>query len=124
MPAVKRVAVVRALIEGNSVHSTCHITIAAKGTVLKSLAELGANCGEYQRQKFVNLPCTKIQCDEVWSFVWCKEQEVPREERGRGRGDTWKWTAIYTYTKIIPAWHVGVATPMNPRFFGRTWHRL
>jgi IS1 family transposase len=107
LPATKRTAIVRALIEGNSVRSTCRITGAAKGTVLKLLAEIGQKCGEYQRSVFVNLPCTKIQCDEIWSFVGSKEKNATREMKARGCGDAWTWTAIDADTKLIPSWHVG-----------------
>jgi len=107
LPASKRAAIVRALIEGNSVRSTCRITGAAKGTVLKLLAEVGEKCAEYQRRVFVKLPCQRVQCDEIWSFVGCKERNVPRDEKGQGRGDTWTWTALCADTKLIPSWHVG-----------------
>lgn len=108
LPAAKRVAILRALIEGSSVRSTCRIVGAAKGTVLKLLAEVGERCGEYQRQVFVNLPCQRIQCDEIWSFVGCKERNVPRGEKGQGRGDTWTWTAICAETRAIPDTNDGI----------------
>jgi|SRR5579862_147421 len=103
----KRSAIIRALIEGNSVRSTCRIVGVAKGTVLKLLAEVGTACAEYQDKVMRNLPCKRIQCDEIWSWVGCKERNVPVEERGQGRGDTWTWTAICADTKLIPSWFVG-----------------
>lgn len=107
LSAAKRAAIVRSLIEGNSVRATCRIVGTAKGTVLKLLAELGEKCADYQRRTLVNLPSTKIQVDEIWSFVGCHERFVPRDERGQGRGDTWTWTALCATTKLIPSWHVG-----------------
>lgn len=107
LPAAKRAAIVRALIEGNSVRSTCRITGAAKGTVLKLLREVGEKCGEYQRGAFVNLPCARIQCDEIWSFVGAKEKRATPEQKAQGFGDAWTWTAICADTKLIPCWHVG-----------------
>ena len=44
----KKIQVVSALVEGNSVRSTCRITGTAKGTVLKLLVELGSACQKYQ----------------------------------------------------------------------------
>lgn len=107
LPPAKRAAVLRALIEGNSVRSTCRITGAAKGTVLRLLGEVGEKCGEYQRRVFVNLPSTRIQCDEIWSFVGAKEKCATPEQKAHGFGDTWTWTAICADTKLIPCWHVG-----------------
>lgn len=103
----RRTRIIAALVEGNSVRATCRLTGTAKGTVLKLLAEIGAVCQAYQQAAFVNLPCKTVQCDEIWSFVSAKEKNVPREERGQGRGDAWTWTAICADTKLVPSWYVG-----------------
>jgi IS1 family transposase len=83
------------------------MTGAAKGTVLKLLAEVGEACADYQNRHLVQLPCKTLQCDEIWSFVGAKERNVPVAERGNGRGDAWTWTAICSDTKLIPCWHIG-----------------
>jgi IS1 family transposase len=74
---------------------------------MKLLADLGAACSEYQDKAFRNLSCKRVQCDEIWSFVGCKEKNVPADKRKRGRGDVWTWTAIDADTKLVPAWYVG-----------------
>ncbi len=53
------------------------------------------------------LPCTEIQCDEIWSFVGKKEKRVKRTEKGQGKGDCWTWTALCAHTKLLACWHVG-----------------
>ncbi len=103
----RRVQIIAALCEGASVNATARQTGVSKVTILKLLAEVGQVCLEYQRNALVNLPCTRIQADEIWSFVGCKERKVPRDERGRGRGDAWTWTAICADTKLVPCWHIG-----------------
>ena len=103
----KRVQILYALCEGASVNATARQTGASKVTILKLLAEVGTAVLDYQQRTLVNLPCKRIQCDEIWSFVGCKEKRVARDEKGRGRGDAWTWTAICADTKIIPCWHVG-----------------
>ncbi len=107
LPLAKRVAVIRSLIEGNSIRATCRITGTAKGTVLRLLADVGAACAEYQDKALVALPCTEIQCDEIWSFVGKKEKRVKRTEKGQGKGDCWTWTALCAHTKLLACWHVG-----------------
>lgn len=103
----KRVEVIKCLVEGNSIRSTVRITGVAKNTVTKLLCEIGKACSEYQNQIMVNLPCKKIQCDEIWSFVGAKEKNVLKEEKGKGRGDVWTWTALCPDTKLVPCWMVG-----------------
>jgi IS1 family transposase len=104
----KRAAIVSALVEGNSIRATCRMTDTAKGTVLKLLVDLGRACESYQRDVLVNLPCKRIQCDEIWSFVGCKQKNVPEEKRQRaGLGDIWTWTALDADTKLMVSWFVG-----------------
>jgi len=103
----RRAAIVRALVEGNSIRATCRIAGAAKGTVTKLLVDLGRACEEYQRARFIDLPCQRVQVDELWSFCYAKEKNVPKEKRGVwGYGDVWTWTAICADTKLVPSWLV------------------
>src|SRR3954462_13240727 len=86
----KRAGIIGALVEGNSIRSTCRMTGAAKGTVTKLLVDLGAACSDYQDRTLRNLPCTTIQCDEIWAFCHAKQKNVPEKHRGEfGFGDIW-----------------------------------
>ena len=68
----QRIQVVRCLVEGNSIRGTVRMTGAAKNTVAKLLVELGLACQRYQDEHLRDLPCRRIQCDEIWSFVGAK----------------------------------------------------
>lgn len=103
----RRTTIIHALCEGASVNATARQTGVSKVTILKLLADMGPVCLDYQRKTLVDLPCTCLQCDEVWSFIQCKEARVPRDEKGRGRGDCWVWTAICADTKLVPCFHIG-----------------
>lgn len=104
----RRIQIVHALCEGNSIRSTARMTGAAINTVIKLLTELGDACLAYQDEYMRNLPCKRLQCDEIWSFVYAKAKNVPVEKRGEfGYGDVWTWTAIDADTKLVPCWHVG-----------------
>jgi IS1 family transposase len=117
LSSARRVQILASLCEGASINATARITGASKVTILKLLAEIGEVCLAYQRKTLVNLPCTNIQADEIWSFVGCKEKNVPRDEKGRGRGDAWTWTAICADTKLIPCWHIGSRDAEAGRLF-------
>jgi len=108
LSTAKRVQIVAALVEGNSIRATCRMTGAAKGTVLKLLADLGEKCREYQYVTLRDLPCKRVQCDEIWAFCYAKAKNVPAEKRGTfGYGDVWTWTALCADTKLVPSWLVG-----------------
>ena len=126
----KRAQVIAALVEGNSVRATCRMTGAAKGTVLKLLADLGAACARYQDEKLRNLPCKRVQCDEIWSFCYAKEKNVPEKYKGKlGFGDVWTWTAVCADTKLVACWLVGernvpYATKFMTDLASRLTHRV
>ena len=103
----KRTRILAALCEGASVSAAARQGRVSKVTALKLLRDVGAVCSDYQRDALVALPCKRLQCDEVWSFVGCKERKVPPDEKGRGRGDASIWTAVCADTKLAPCWHVG-----------------
>jgi len=101
--------VIRILCEGNSIRSTARITGTAINTVVKLLREVGAACLDYQDKAMRNLNCRKLQCDEIWSFVYAKDKNVPQKHNGEfGYGDVWTFTAIDADTKLVPAWLVGL----------------
>jgi IS1 family transposase len=103
----KRKQVLASLVEGNSIRATVRMTGVAKNTIVKLLADLGKACSDYQNKTFRNLKCRKIQCDEIWSFCYAKDKNVPKEKRGQfGYGDVWTWTAIDADTKLVPSWLV------------------
>jgi IS1 family transposase len=108
LPIERQIQVLAALVEGNSIRATVRMTDVAKNTVVKLLADLGRACAEYQDKTLRNLTCKRIQCDEIWSFCYAKQKNVPDELRGRfGYGDVWTWTALCADTKIVPCWFVG-----------------
>jgi IS1 family transposase len=104
----ERAQIIRCLVEGNSIRSTVRMTGFAKNTITKLLIELGNACAAYQDKELIELPATRIECDEIWAFVGMKARTVPAERRGEpGIGDVWTFTAIDPDTKLICCWLVG-----------------
>ena len=114
----KRVAVISALVEGCSVRSTCRLSGVAKDTVLKLLAQVGEVCLEYQNEVLRNLPCKRLELDEIWCFCYAKEKNVPAHMQGMpGVGSMWTWTAIDAETKLVPSWRLGARDAANAHAF-------
>jgi len=104
----KRAQILGMVVEGMSVRSITRLTGASKNTVTKLLASAGQACAEYQDRHLRNLPCERVQADEIWSFVYAKDKNVPMEKRGEpGVGSVWTWTALCADTKLIASFHVG-----------------
>jgi IS1 family transposase len=114
----KRAQIVGCLVEGNSIRATVRMTGAAKNTIVKLLADLGEACAEYQDGVFQDLPCTVVEADEIWSYCYAKQKNVPEQFKGTpGYGDVWTFTAVCADTKLVPSWLVGERTKYDATFF-------
>jgi len=81
----KQKQVIAALVEGNSIRATVRMTGVAKNTIIKLLESVGRACDEYQDKVLRNLPCKRIQCDEIWAFCYAKAKNVPEDKKGQIR---------------------------------------
>lgn len=114
----ERSQIVRCLVEGMSIRSTVRMTGASKNTISKLLVELGTACALFQDEHLRELTCENIQCDEIWSFVNCKEKNIPQDKIGEfGYGDVWTWTAICADTKLMFCWHLGMRDADSAQLF-------
>lgn len=104
----KQAEIIASLVEGNSIRATARMCDVAFNTVLKLLPEIGRACLRFQDKVLRNLSCKRIQCDEIWSFCYAKEKNVPADKRGQfGFGDVWTWVAIDADTKLVPSFMIG-----------------
>jgi IS1 family transposase len=103
----KRVQVISALVEGNSINSTTRMTGVAKHTILNLLRDLGVACADYHDANVRNLKVRHLQCDEIWAFVGAKKKNATPEQKAEGWGDVWTWTALDADTKLMVSYMVG-----------------
>jgi IS1 family transposase len=107
LSTTKRAQIVAALIEGNSVRGTCRLTGVSKDAVLKLIPELGVACRQHHNAAVRGVRTRRVQCDEVWSFCYAKEKNVPVAKEGTGAGSVWTWTAIDADSKLIISYLCG-----------------
>jgi IS1 family transposase len=107
----KRVAVVKALVEGCSIRATVRLTGVSKNTIAKLIVDLGVAVTEYQDKAVRNLKTKRVQADEVWTFCYAKKKTVQKDpsilERNPDAGDVWTWTALDADSKLCISWFVG-----------------
>src|SRR3989475_12745104 len=114
----RRAQIVGLLAEGNSLRAASRLADVSINTVTKLLVDLGAACEEYQDKTLRKLKCRRIQCDEIWSFVYAKAKHLPEKYKGAvGYGDVWTWTALDAETKLVPSWAVGRRDGFTARAF-------
>ncbi len=114
----KQARITASLIEGNSLRATARMCDVAFNTVLNFLPEIGSACADYQDRTLRNLKCKRVQCDEIWSFCYAKEKNVPADKKGKfGYGDIWTWVAIDADTKLVPSFMVGNRDARTAKIF-------
>lgn len=103
----KRAQIIGMLVEGNSLRATSRMADVAYNTVLKLLVEAGKAAHEYQDKALRNLPCKRVQVDEIWSFCYAKQKNIETIKKLVKAGNVWTWVAICEDTKLVPSWLVG-----------------
>jgi IS1 family transposase len=116
LPRDKRAQILNLLCEGNSMRATSRLADVSINTVTKLLVDAGRACSDYQDQALRNLPCKRIQVDEIWAFCYSKQKNVPEAKQGEA-GDIWTWVAIDADTKLVPSWFVGARDAEHARAF-------
>ncbi len=94
------------------------MTGASKNTIVKLLSDIGSACSEYQVQTLRNLPCKRLQLDEIWSFVYAKAKNIQAAKAAPEiAGDLWTWTALDADSKLIASWFVGDRSGQSASMF-------
>lgn len=84
------------------------LTDTSINTVGKLLIDAGKFCAAFHDDKVRDVKAKRVQCDEVWSFTYAKQKNVPLAKAAPDRaGDCWTWTGIEADTKLIVSWLVG-----------------
>lgn len=105
LPISKRVQIINLLVEGSSLRATSRIANVSINTVTKLLIAVGKACQAFHNQTVVDVSSKRVQCDEIWSFVYAKEKNKP--ENSEGTGDVWTWVGIDADSKLVISWLVG-----------------
>src|SRR3954470_3595217 len=97
-----RAQIIQLLCEGMAIRAITRVTGASKNTIAKLVADAGRACAEYQDRELRDLPCKRVQLDEIWSFVYAKNDNVKKAKSAPANaGDVWTWTALCADTKLL-----------------------
>ena len=120
----KKLAVIAALVEGNSIRSVSRMTDVDRNTINSLLLRTGERCAALLDGHMRNLSCRRLQCDEIWTYVAKKERHVKDDDPSEF-GSQWVYVALDADTKLIPAYYVGKRCSENTQVFMRElWGRL
>jgi IS1 family transposase len=113
-----RARILHLLCEGQSIRAVTRVTHASKNTVTKLVVDAGHACTEYQDRVLRNLTSKRVQVDEIWNFVYAKNDNVKDAKAApKDAGDVWTWTAIDADTKLLVSWLVADRTTESATIF-------
>ena len=121
----KRLAVLAALVEGNSIRSIERLTGVHRDTIMRLMVRAGLGCADLLDTKLRNLPCKRVQVDEIWTFVFVKERRMNGVHNHAEMGDQYVFVAIDADTKLVVSHLVGKRdVPNTYRFVADLKERL
>ncbi len=94
------------LCEGNSIRSVERMTGIHRDTIMRLGVRVGNACDKLMDETMRELPCERIEADEIWGFIG-KKQRTVNEEDSPDKGDVWTFVAIDPETKAVPSFLVG-----------------
>src|SRR5690242_2243711 len=106
LPKEKRVAVIAALAEGNSIRSVERMTGIHRDTVMRLGVKVGTACEQILSEKMNALDSTRIEVDEIWGYVGAKDRTLPYAKHAH-YGSVWTFVAVDAETKVVPCFRVG-----------------
>jgi IS1 family transposase len=107
VPLARRVQIINCLVEGNSIRSTERMTGTHRDTICRLLVEVGDGCARLMDEQMRELPCRRIQVDEIWAYVGKKQAHLKEDDDRSRLGDQWTFVALDPETKLIPSYRVG-----------------
>jgi IS1 family transposase len=102
----KKAKILSLLVEGISLRAISRTEDVSINTVTKILVDTGTACQKYHDEAVVNVKSKRVQCDEIWSYIYSKQKNIPVGMEDKA-GDAWTWVGIDADTKLIVSWLVG-----------------
>ncbi len=108
LPFAKRAQILHMMVEGNSIRGIARLADVSPVTVLRQLELAGKACAEFHDATVRNVKARKVECDEIWSFIFAKDRNANQEMKLAGTaGSVWTWTALDSDSKLIVSYYVG-----------------
>jgi hypothetical protein len=84
----KQIAVIAALAEGSSIRAIERMTGIHRDTVMRLGVKVGQGCTAMMDAKMRNLPCQRLEMDEIWGYIGKKNIRVKPDDDPQ-LGDVW-----------------------------------
>ena len=112
----KRLAVLAALVEGNSERAVSRMTDVNPRTIAKISMELGQGAINLHNQMARELQCSLVTVDEIWSYVGKKQARVTPKD-GPDVGEAYTFVALDSSSRFVIGWYVGKRNEESAKAF-------
>jgi IS1 family transposase len=113
----KRLSVLAALCDGNSIRAVERMTGVHRDTIMRFAVTLGENAIQLHNRIARGLSCSLVQCDEIWSFVGKKEKRATEAEKAEGKGEAYTFVALDQSSRFAISWYVGKRNEESAKAF-------
>jgi IS1 family transposase len=113
----KKLAVIGAMVEGNSIRSTERMTGVHRDTIMRLVVRVGQGCERLLDERMRGLRCQLIQADEIWTYCGKKERRLGPDDDPAEVGDQYVFVAMDAETKLVPCFRVGKRNAVNTWYF-------
>ena len=116
VPRDRKITILNALTEGNSIRSIERMTGTHRDTIMRLMRSTGEKCQELLDGKMRDIPAKEMQCDEIWCFVGKKDKRLTPHD-GLEKGSQFIFVAMDPNTKLIPCFAIGKRTAATATAF-------
>jgi len=83
------------------------MTNTHRDTICRLLVEVGDGCAHLMDKQMRDLPCRRIEVDEIWAYFGKNQRHMTLLDDPRHVGDQYTFVALDPESKLIPAYRVG-----------------
>jgi|SRR5436190_4098378 len=121
----RQTQIISGLVEGNSIRSLERMTDTHRDTIMRLMVHIGEGCARIMDAQMHDLPCRRLQVDEIWTYVQKKQRHLTPADNPDRTGDMWTFVALDAQTKLVPTYRVGKRDlPTATAFIGDLSKRL
>ena len=106
LPRERQLAVLAALVDGNSERAVERITGVCRPAVARLGLMLGQKAQWLHNRLARDLSCSLVEDDEIWSYIFKKEARVEPGDPA-WMGEAYVWVALDKTSRFVITWHVG-----------------
>jgi IS1 family transposase len=115
----KKITILNAMIEGNSIRSTERMTGVHRDTIMRLATRTGEQCRDFLDMRIRNIRAERVQADEIWTYVFKKQARVLGSVNDPEMGDQYVFVGMDADTKLVISHLVGKRDSASTYYFMR-----